>query len=540
MAVLPVLQLLTPLIPYFVCPPSVVYWALYPYAPVAVIVFFCLASVPLTFVGSLLYRRYHNRREAARLGAVLPPFVQDSSWLGRGVMKAMLTDFDEGYIGDHFFEWSYKYGWTMGLSVMLEDRIHTSEPEYIKAILASNFQGFMKGPQGRFQLRQMLGDGVFNSDDDTWKFHRGMTRPFFSRERISDFETFEQHTQKALSVLRARLQEGHAIDFQDLVSRFTIDAATDFLFGADMQSLSADIPYPHTHTPLAARPPNAHPNDVFANAFLEAQTSLARRSRYGLAWPLFELFDNGVEKNMTVIRAFVDPIVARAVEQADSGHMGEKTEKVEVEEGETLLDHLAKSTRDTTLLRDETLNILLAGRDTTASLLSSAIYALTQNPSIFARLREEILSVVGPTRAPTPDDIRACKFVRAVLNETMRLWPPVPFNGRRSREPTVWPATTPGGKPLYIPADTRCTYSVMMMHRRTDLWGPDALTFDPDRWLDDRLKILTANPFIFLPFNAGPRICLGQQGREKLWLKSHLTSYWKGGVWVRMDAVESS
>lgn len=52
------------------------------------------------------------------------------------------------------------------------------------------------------------------------------------------------------------------------------------------------------------------------------------------------------------------------------------------------------------------------------------------------------------------------------------------------------------------------------MHRRTDLWGPDALEFDPDRFLDDRLhKYLTPNPFIFLPFNAGPRICLGQQVR---------------------------
>lgn len=50
------------------------------------------------------------------------------------------------------------------------------------------------------------------------------------------------------------------------------------------------------------------------------------------------------------------------------------------------------------------------------------------------------------------------------------------------------------------------------MHRRTDLWGPDALEFDPDRFLDDRLhKYLIPNPFIFLPFNAGPRICLGQQ-----------------------------
>ncbi|KAG9088466.1 hypothetical protein FRC07_012573 [Ceratobasidium sp. 392] len=117
------------------------------------------------------------------------------------------------------------------------------------------------------------------------------------------------------------------------------------------------------------------------------------------------------------------------------------------------------------------------------------------------------------------------------------------------------------------------------MHRRKDLWGPDADDFDPDRWIDERLnKYLTPNPFIFLPFNAGPRICLGQQfaynessfflvrllqrvesidlapeahpegtlppkrwqngtGRqlyEKVWPRSHLTIYSNGGMWVRM------
>lgn len=122
-------------------------------------------------------------------------------------------------------------------------------------------------------------------------------------------------------------------------------------------------------------------------------------------------------------------------------------------------------------------------------------------------------------------------------------------------------------------------YSVFVMHRRTDVWGPDALKFDPDRFLDERQqKYLGRNPFIFLPFNAGPRICLGQQyaynqmsfmiirllqnfstiklephaqspstrppewwsqipGRqslEKLWPRSHLTMYANGGLWCKM------
>lgn len=113
------------------------------------------------------------------------------------------------------------------------------------------------------------------------------------------------------------------------------------------------------------------------------------------------------------------------------------------------------------------------------------------------------------------------------------------------------------------------------MHRRTDLWGPDAEIFDPGRFLDERLKYLTSNPFIFLPFNAGPRICLGQQfayneisfflvcllqtfsfitlaedvqtrppaglaegmgrnSQEKVIIKHHLTLYVDKGLWVRM------
>ena len=96
---------------------------------------------------------------------------------------------------------------------------------------------------------------------------------------------------------------------------------------------------------------------------------------------------------------------------------------------------------------------------------------------------------------------------------------------------TTWPHPDPTQKPYYIPAGTRIMYSALIMHRRKDLWGPDgkyttcgiavyllipttilADEFDPDRFLDDRLKkYLIKNPFIFLPFNAGPRICLGQQ-----------------------------
>ena len=250
-------------------------------------------------------------------------------------------------------------------------------------------------------------------------------------------------------------------------------------------------------------------------------------------------------------------------------------QKGEVEEGETLLDHLVNVTEDRTLIRDEIMNIMIAGRDTTACTMTMAVYMLTQHPDMMRRLREEILSKVGASRRPTLEDMRDMKYLRAFINETLRLYPPVPFDSRATTDPVIWPGIK-GNPPIYIPANTRTPYSIVLMQRRKDLWGPDAEVFDPDRFLDERLqKYLVPNPFIFVPFNAGPRICLGQQfaynevsfflikllqafstfelaedvqkmppaewaqaedrrAIERVMVKSHLTMYVEGGLWVRM------
>ena len=77
------------------------------------------------------------------------------------------------------------------------------------------------------------------------------------------------------------------------------------------------------------------------------------------------------------------------------------------------------------MLKDETLNILLAGRDTTACTLTFAVFALAEHPDVLDRLRKEVLDVVGPSKRPTYDDIREMKYMRAFINEVLRLCPPV-------------------------------------------------------------------------------------------------------------------
>lgn len=98
------------------------------------------------------------------------------------------------------------------------------------------------------------------------------------------------------------------------------------------------------------------------------------------------------------------------------------------------------------------------------------------------------------------------RLVRAIINEVLRLFPPVPLNERASSHPVVLPAR-PTETPLYLPGThTSMIYSTMLMQRNPDLWGPDADLFDPMRWLDHRHKSVISDPFKFIPFNAGPRI----------------------------------
>ena len=106
-------------------------------------------------------------------------------------------------------------------------------------------------------------------DEPLFRFHRSITRPFFSRDRISDFEIFDRHADLAVSTLKERFNHGIAVDVQDLLSRYTMDTATEFMFGQDVESLSGELPYPSTYGGYT--PPRDHPSDRFTSAFNRAQ-----------------------------------------------------------------------------------------------------------------------------------------------------------------------------------------------------------------------------------------------------------------------------
>ncbi|KAF8554602.1 cytochrome P450 [Imleria badia] len=513
-----------------------------------------IACLPLGITFKILARNY----EAAAFGARPMHVLQGGTFGNINLMLKLVQAMKTGYPGDGITDIVAAVGNCYNFRVMFDDLLFTCEPHHIKAILETEFENFVKGNRFKAQMLNVLGTGVFNSDADTWKFHRAMTRPFFTHDRIGHFNIFDRHAEYTINQIKARLRAGYPVDFQDAVSRFTLDSATEFLFGKCVHSLSSGLVYPYNATPVANSVGNCNVADDFARAFAEAQYVASQRTRRSWLWPLFEIWCDETVEPMKVVNAYIEPILKDAIDKAKMAARHEDKSSPESSDEDTLLDHLVRLTTDPVVLKDEILNIMIAGRDTTAGTLTFIVYLLSMHPHVLARLREEIMAKLGPKKRPTYEAIRDMKYLRAVINETLRLFPAVPFN-------------------------VRVTYSVFIMHRRKDLWGPDAEEFDPDRFLDHRLqKYLTPQPFIFLPFNAGPRICLGQQfaynemsfmlirllqqfdtislapdaqapdtlpppswgeaeGRkatEKIFPKMHLTMYAHGGLWVRMTEAD--
>ena len=123
------------------------------------------------------------------------------------------------------------------------------------------------------------------------------------------------------------------------------------------------------------------------------------------------------------------------------------------------------------------------------------------------KIREEVFQVIGRHGRPTFDKLKQMKYINNVLNEVLRLYPIIPFNVRAALKDTTLPrgGGPDGMQPIAILKDDPIGYSPLFMQRRKDLFGPDADEFKPERW-----ETWHPQPWTYVPFNGGPRICLGQ------------------------------
>ncbi|KAK4548901.1 hypothetical protein LTR36_008674 [Oleoguttula mirabilis] len=374
-------------------------------------------------------------------------------------------------------------------AILVGDRIvFTADEENVKAILATQFADYGKGPQFRKEWKSFLGLSIFTTDGELWHNSRTLLRPQFIKDRVSDLHTFETH----IGVLLPLLAGGHngaTVQADDLFFRFTLDAATDFLLGTSVDSLQNE-------------------QTEFAQAFAEVQRvqSLIARAGPLQGWvPKKSLFSG-----LKVLNRFVGTYIDRALQLPP-----EELEKMtKSDEGYTFLHALASYTRDREVLRDQLVAVLLAGRDTTAVSLSWLFYELSRHPEVVQKLRQEIINSVGLDEKPTYADLKKMRYLQHNLNEILRLYPVVPYNVRVALQDTTLPrgGGPNGDEPIGILKDTPIGYSTLILQRRADIYPPpssgfpDYLSFVPERW-----DSWTPKAWTYIPFNGGPRICIGQQ-----------------------------
>lgn len=379
---------------------------------------------------------------------------------------------------------------TSRIQVLGRFSFFTVEPENLKTVLATKFEDYGLGERWS-QFRPLLGDGIFTLDGKGWSHSRAMLRPQFTREQVSRVAMLEDHTQKLIASLRHYpVGSLNYVDIQEKFFEFTMDTATEFLFGESVDLLSGGNP----------RINNAV---EFGQAFNDSQWMLLRRS--GAQSMYTFVTSPSFRRACRVCKSFTDSYVQLALARREKGD-------ATPEKGYVFLDELAKQTTDPSILRDQALNILLAGRDTTASLLSWIFLMLAEHPEVFSRLRQEVLLQFGTSAENISfESLKRCQYLRHVINETLRLYPTVPFNFRVALRDTVLPrgAGADGQSPMFVPKNGVVLYSAYILHRHPDLWGPDADSFKPERWADS--STATSHAWSYLPFNGGPRICLGQQ-----------------------------
>lgn len=315
---------------------------------------------------------------------------------------------------------------------------------------------------------------------------------------MSKLEREERHVQNAMRAI-PMLSDGYssAVNIQAIFFRLTLDSATEFLFG---KSCGSQIAAMQKEVGQAS-------DDTFLYGFDRCMWYLAERLRFErLYWVIY---NREFRKCINIVHTFVDQYVHSALKDAQQRE--DKAQDIEkVPSQYNFLEALTGETRNPIKLRDESLNVLLAGRDTTASLLSWTILLLARHPHIFTRVRSDILEQFGKYDQPRNMDfasLKSCQSLQHFLKETLRLYPVVPFNRRCATKDTTLPRG--GGKdgvsPIYIRKGRTVMYSTYVLHRRKDIWGEDAEIFNPDRWVGRKVT------WEYIPFNGGPRTCIGQQ-----------------------------
>lgn len=326
-----------------------------------------------------------------------PAYPQKDPFFALDLVFQALSAFRAKRFLDMITERHTRVGPTYSARSMSRRYLFTSDPENIKTVLSVRFKDYCLGERSPI-MGPLLGRGIFVTDGDEWAHSRAVLRPNFVKDQVADLELVDKHIDDLLRLIRADSKNSKTIDLAPLFMRFTLDTATEFLFNQSTNTL---------------RKPGQAEQD-FSAAFQISLNEIATLFRLGPFWKLRRM-DKRVLEAHRVCRAYVDRFAENAVVLASSSKNNEIIESDDKSRN-YFLKELAQTTADKDKICDELLNILIAGRDTAASLLSSLFHALARNPEAWAKVREEVRHFNG--QLPTYEQLRDLKYAKHCINES--------------------------------------------------------------------------------------------------------------------------
>jgi cytochrome P450 len=370
-----------------------------------------------------------------------------------------------------YVQMSRRYGDVFRFDVGSVTMFLLAHPQHVKHVLQDRVQNY---PRSRFYdlIRLATGDGLIVSEGEKWRRRRQSLQPAFHSPRIAALDVLMTTAiGKMLDRWQRYANTGETLNVGDEMMRLALCVVGEALIGRDLSGES----------------------DVLTRTVTIAMQYINYRIRHLLAPPLFvpTLRNLQFKRARRTAHRHIDQMIR---ERRDEG----------VDRDDLLgmlmsaRDELSGAPMTDPQVRDEAITFLAAGHETTAVALTWTWYLLSLHPEVERRLRAEIHHVLGG-RQPRADDLSRLQFTRRVIEESMRLYPPVWMMSRRVVQDDVV-----GG--YRIPAGSLILLSQYVTHRHPHFW-PNPEGFDPDRFLPER--VAERPRFAYFPFSGGPRTCIG-------------------------------
>ncbi|KAI5464795.1 cytochrome P450 [Mariannaea sp. PMI_226] len=446
------------------------------------------ALLLVSVAGVLVFLRLRQGPKITRDGVVLRKPPNTLPFVGNGIVFLKPRQ--------QLFAWFTKCERLCGYETLqiavpsLPPGVIVSDPRNLEFVLR-NEKIFEKGDFFKQRSWDLFGHGIINVDGELWRLQRKAGLRFLAAPTLKALTNVRlpEYLNQAIDALRDNARNDQVVDLQTVVHEVTTQLMGRMAYNMEM-----------------------HADDDFTLAFEYASGATAERFQNPL-WFITELFRGGkLRQSIGIVKDHGRQIVASAV--ADRASSSDKASGSDTPG--SLIQSLLGSIGDETLVSDAALNYLSAGRDTVAQALTWTLYLLMKHPLVTQSLRDAVQCLLedqtsSDTSRINPEDLTPTKlpYALAVFYESLRLYPPIPFEIKQAQQDTTLPDGT------FLPRSAIVVWCAWAMNRSHETWGPDADEFRPERWLtDDGAAVAQRTAAEFPVFNGGPRICLGKRMAE--------------------------